>query len=145
MVEGVPQAASHNAYEQQRGWWLKQINFIRVATLWTRSFLAPISKRVLTGFSMEIFMNQLGTGFMVIGGLLFGAGAVGNGLPSMPINTATEVSVIKGNVSPTTGERIYRMPGQKSYSSTSINSGFGERLFCSEEEARAAGWRKAKR
>lgn len=50
---------------------------------------------------------------------------------------------IKGNVS-TQGERIYHVPGQKYYNDTRISASHGERWFCSEEEARAAGWRKAK-
>ncbi len=50
---------------------------------------------------------------------------------------------IKGNVS-TKGERIYHVPGQKYYNDTVIQSSHGERWFCSEAEARAAGWRKSK-
>ncbi|MFD1944264.1 hypothetical protein [Paradevosia shaoguanensis] len=50
---------------------------------------------------------------------------------------------IKGNVS-TKGERIYHMPGQKYYDDTVIQSSHGERWFCSEAEARAAGWRRSK-
>lgn len=52
---------------------------------------------------------------------------------------------IKGNVSIETGERIYHVPGQKFYQQTRISPQHGERWFCSESEARAAGWRKAKR
>ena len=52
---------------------------------------------------------------------------------------------IKGNISVTTGERIYHMPGQKYYFETRINWwSRGERWFCSEADARAAGWRKAR-
>jgi hypothetical protein len=51
--------------------------------------------------------------------------------------------VIKGNVS-TKGERIYHVPGQKYYNETRIQASRGERWFCSEEEARAAGWRRSK-
>lgn len=50
---------------------------------------------------------------------------------------------IKGNVS-TRGERIYHIPGQKYYDETRISASHGERWFCSEEEARAAGWRKSR-
>ncbi len=52
---------------------------------------------------------------------------------------------IKGNISFSTGERIYHVPGQEYYSKTRINTGNGERWFCSEAEARAAGWRRARR
>ena len=50
---------------------------------------------------------------------------------------------IKGNIS-MSGERIYHVPGQRYYAATRINPAYGERWFCSEEEARAAGWRKSK-
>lgn len=52
---------------------------------------------------------------------------------------------IKGNISVSTGERIYHVPGQEHYDETVISVGKGERWFCSEDEARAAGWRKARR
>ncbi len=52
--------------------------------------------------------------------------------------------VIKGNIS-SSGERIYHMPGQQHYGATKITESKGERWFCSEAEAQAAGWRKSKR
>ncbi|QEN84734.1 hypothetical protein FZC33_00095 [Labrys sp. KNU-23] len=51
---------------------------------------------------------------------------------------------IKGNIS-VSGERIYHVPGQKYYTKTVITSRTGERWFCSEADARAAGWRRSKR
>lgn len=51
---------------------------------------------------------------------------------------------IKGNINATTGERIYHMPGQKYYFQSRINWLDGERWFCSEMDARAAGWGKAR-
>lgn len=51
---------------------------------------------------------------------------------------------IKGNISINTGERIYHVPGQKFYPQTRISSEYGERWFCTEAEARKAGWRKSK-
>ncbi|WP_182422399.1 thermonuclease family protein [Aureimonas sp. ME7] len=50
---------------------------------------------------------------------------------------------IKGNVS--SSGRIYHKPGQQNYAKTQINEKAGERWFCSEKEAVAAGWRAAKR
>lgn len=52
---------------------------------------------------------------------------------------------IKGNISRSGGERIYHMPGQEYYNDTRISVHKGERWFCSESEARAAGWRKARK
>jgi endonuclease YncB( thermonuclease family) len=51
---------------------------------------------------------------------------------------------IKGNIS-SSGERIYHVPGQQHYAKTKITESKGERWFCTEAEARAAGWRAARR
>jgi endonuclease YncB( thermonuclease family) len=51
---------------------------------------------------------------------------------------------IKGNIS-SRGERIYHVPGGKFYSRTRIDTSKGERWFCTEAEAQAAGWRRSKR
>jgi hypothetical protein len=50
---------------------------------------------------------------------------------------------IKGNISFDTGEKIYHVPGQEYYSSTTIDLSYGERWFCTEAEAWANGWRKS--
>jgi hypothetical protein len=52
--------------------------------------------------------------------------------------------VIKGNVN-RKGERIYHLPGQLNYAQINMTKGLGERWFCTEAEADAAGWRKAVR
>jgi endonuclease YncB( thermonuclease family) len=49
---------------------------------------------------------------------------------------------IKGNIG-SKGDRIYHMPGSRSYDGTVITASKGERWFCSEEGAKAAGWRRA--
>jgi len=54
------------------------------------------------------------------------------------------VCAIKGNISSSSGERIYHVPGQRYYDKTIINWSKGERWFCTEQEAVRAGWRKAK-
>jgi len=51
---------------------------------------------------------------------------------------------IKGNISKNTGQRIYHIPGQEYYTQTRIDWLAGERWFCSEADARVAGWRKAR-
>jgi hypothetical protein len=48
---------------------------------------------------------------------------------------------IKGNIS-RSGERIYHVPGGRDYGPTRIDESKGERWFCSEDEARKAGWRR---
>ena len=52
--------------------------------------------------------------------------------------------LIKGNVS-SSGERIFHVPGAQHYEETKISEQKGERWFCTETEAVAAGWRKSKR
>jgi len=51
---------------------------------------------------------------------------------------------IKGNIS-RSGTRIYHTPGSTYYGRTRITEGKGERWFCSEKEAKDAGWRKSRR
>jgi hypothetical protein len=71
--------------------------------------------------------------------------AGGLALNPTPIASALSPNcTIRGNVSMKTGERIYHLPGQKFYAEANIKPWRGERWFCSEEEARQAGWRRAK-
>ncbi len=53
--------------------------------------------------------------------------------------------VIDGDTLEVAGERIYHVPGGAYYNRTRINTAKGERWFCTEEEALAAGWRKSRR
>ena len=50
---------------------------------------------------------------------------------------------IKGNIN-REGDRIYHVPGGMFYERTRIDTTKGERWFCSEEEAVAAGWRRSR-
>ena len=52
---------------------------------------------------------------------------------------------IKGNISHNSGKRIYHVPGDRDYERTRISPSRGEKYFCTEAEARAAGWRRAGR
>ena len=47
---------------------------------------------------------------------------------------------IKGNIS-RKGEKVFHVPGSRDYDRTRISEKDGERMFCSEDEAKAAGWR----
>lgn len=51
---------------------------------------------------------------------------------------------IKGNIN-SRGERIYHKPGGQWYDRTVVRPERGHRWFCSEREAKAAGWRPAVR
>ncbi len=59
--------------------------------------------------------------------------------------SAPDGCVIKGNISHNGGWRIYHLPGQSWYAKTKVSTRRGERWFCTEAEARAAGWRRAMR
>ncbi|MGO9060181.1 MAG: thermonuclease family protein [Candidatus Binataceae bacterium] len=78
------------------------------------------------------------------------------GALSVPVTAQTELlapassttapspeCTIKGNVN-RKGERIYHMPGQIAYAKVDMRDP-QKRWFCSEDEARAAGWRPAMR
>jgi endonuclease YncB( thermonuclease family) len=65
-------------------------------------------------------------------------------IPSRAQTQEAGSCVIKGNIS-SNGERIYHVPGGQWYDETKISESKGERWFCSEAEARAAGWRPSKR
>lgn len=67
-------------------------------------------------------------------------------LTSCARSTGTESPLtdckIKGNIS-SKGEKIYHTPGCNSYDKTVISTSVGEKWFCTEQDARDAGWRKA--
>lgn len=58
--------------------------------------------------------------------------------------TGTREAVIKGNVDSDTGERVYIMPGSIFYSTTVVDTDNGDVWICTEDDAIAAGWTKAK-
>lgn len=68
----------------------------------------------------------------------------GSGVSRALASSAHQGCAIKGNIA-RSGERIYHVPGGEHYEATVIAETKGERWFCSEEEARAAGWRRTRR
>ena len=63
--------------------------------------------------------------------------------PEAQVRPAVGGCGIKGNIS--TGGHIYHLPGMRDYDRTTIREDRGERWFCTEAEAVAAGWRRARR
>lgn len=59
--------------------------------------------------------------------------------------TAPDGCAIKGNISQSSGDRIYHTPWSPHYQRTRITESKGERWFCTEGEALAAGWRPPRR
>jgi endonuclease YncB( thermonuclease family) len=57
-------------------------------------------------------------------------------------NGTPDACQIKGNIG-SKGDRVYHMPSGRWYDRTVITASKGERWFCSEEQARGAGWRRA--
>lgn len=77
----------------------------------------------------------------------FLAGGAGFALLSprlRPLTAPAAACGIKGDISIGSGERIYHMPTQKTYATAIISRQAGERWFCSEADARKAGWRKSR-
>jgi endonuclease YncB( thermonuclease family) len=60
--------------------------------------------------------------------------------PLPPQRAPRDSCSIKGNINGE-GERIYHVPDSPSYDDTRIDANKGERWFCTEVEARTAGWR----
>lgn len=69
--------------------------------------------------------------------------APANPAPSDLAPAAAAACAIKGNIS--ANGRIYHRPGQHDYAATRIDPRKGEAWFCTEAEARAAGFRPARR
>lgn len=69
----------------------------------------------------------------------------GSPSPSTVTAIAQPECTIKGNISISTGHKVYHLPGMEDYESTVIDPTQGERWFCTESEAIAQGWRKAPR
>lgn len=64
--------------------------------------------------------------------------------PKAATSAAPSGCALKGNIS-RSGRRIFHSPGQRDYGRTVVSLDKGERWFCSEQEAVAAGWRAAQR
>ncbi len=65
--------------------------------------------------------------------------------PSLITSVTKPDCVIKGNISIESGRKLYHVPGMEDYDGTIIDPGKGEKWFCSESEAVAAGWVRAPR
>lgn len=93
---------------------------------------------------LAVTIPRLLAGLMIVSA--FGIGYTWDGISSASVKAMLPRANcnIKGNISIETGERIFHVPGQKYYHATRISPDHGERRFCSEEEARKAGWRKAR-
>jgi endonuclease YncB( thermonuclease family) len=103
------------------------------AGLWSGSFIAPWDWR-----HRNKSTTILGTASVPVNAQTILLGAVSSSDAPSP------QCVIKGNLN-RKGERIYHLPGQLNYAQINMAKGLGERWFCTEAEADAAGWRRAMR
>jgi endonuclease YncB( thermonuclease family) len=110
----------------------EQLARAQQAGLWSGAFIAPWDWR------------RRGPQTEILGALSVPINAQQHLLPQ-PVASASPTSGcrIKGNIS-RNGARIYHMPGQQDYDRTRITENTGERWFCTEDEAQAAGWRRAR-
>ena len=104
----------------------------RQAGLWSGTFIAPWDWR------------HRGPQTEILGSVSVPINAQQHLLPQ-PVASASPTTgcQIKGNIS-RNGTRIYHVPGQQDYDKTRISESNGERWFCTEDEAQAAGWRRAR-
>lgn len=102
------------------------------AGLWSGAFIAPWDWR------------HRGPQTEILGTLSVPIDAQQHLLPQPAASTSPVTGCqIKGNISQD-GTRIYHVPGQQDYDKTRISESKGERWFCTEDEAHAAGWRRAR-
>lgn len=69
---------------------------------------------------------------------------VSSSVPAAATIPPDDKCVIKGNIN-SKGDKIYHRPGQRHYEQVTIHEHRGQRWFCSEAEAEAAGWRASLR
>lgn len=66
-----------------------------------------------------------------------------NSFSPFQISGAKPDCSIKGNISISSGKKLYHLPGMEDYESTNIEAVHGEKWFCTEAEAISKGWVKA--
>ncbi len=97
----------------------------------------PCRRRIAAGrfplFAISIFA-------VVAIGLYLAAG----GWEAVPRHLYDPACNIKGNIAVEDREKIYHLPMDDYYDEAFVSYLNGEQWFCSEEEAQAAGWRRAR-
>src|SRR5690606_38763984 len=107
---------------------------------WERSRSAAVYRRPGKARRSSVPPVLVGLLLMGVAGIGYTADGISDRIrPMLPGSGCN----IKGNVNRVTGERIYHVPGQKYYRATRISPPHADRWFCSEQEARRAGWRRS--
>ena len=91
----------------------------------------------------RLLKTVISAGILAVTSLL----TMGLGASSAPViaSGAKPGCVVKGNISVSTGRKLYHLPGMRNYEATVIDLAKGERWYCSETETQANGWVKASR
>jgi endonuclease YncB( thermonuclease family) len=133
-----------NAWLVREGWALAYVRYSRAYVteevaareerkgLWSGAFIAPWGWRHRS--KQTIILGALSVPVSAQSQLLAPASSAAASSPDC---------IIKGNVN-RNGERIYHLPGQAAYAKINMEDP-QKRWFCSEDDARAAGWRRAGR
>ena len=103
------------------------------------AFPSPVSrtwKRPIAGLGALVSVALLA--------LLFSSCVARDGSSGVALEPVNLGSAAQASTS-TAHHRVHHVPGQENYADTQISPQYGERWFCSEAEAREAGWRKAGR
>lgn len=103
------------------------------------------NKQNTTRHKKNSLLTKLG-GFIGILAIAIIADKIVSGKSPSIIHSITKPNCkIKGNISQTSGKKYYHVPGMEDYESTVIDSKYGEKWFCTEQEAISQGWVKAPR
>jgi endonuclease YncB( thermonuclease family) len=133
-----------NAWMVREGWALAYVQYSRGYVgdedaareqrkgMWAGAFIAPWAWRHRN--ERTIILGALSVPITAQANLL---------IPASSATAPSSECIIKGNVN-RQGERIYHLPGQAAYPVVNMVDP-RKRWFCSEDDARAAGWRPAKR
>jgi cold shock CspA family protein len=101
----------------------------------------PAKKKSSANATMGVGGAVIAVGLVVITAVIARESNPNQSIPVL--NVVNSDCNIKGNISQTSGKKWYHLPGMEDYEETTIYPKYGERWFCSEEEAKASGWQKA--
>lgn len=109
----------------------------------SRPYMDAEKEAAFAGLGLHVGPPAGRGGFCLIAGQEPPVPAVAVSLPDPTTAPPVPGCDIKGNLN-RRGDRIYHLPGQVNYNDVNMNAP-GNRWFCTETEARAAGWRPAMR
>lgn len=106
---------------------------------------SPTQSRTRKKGLLSTVMGMASLGIIALVISQFRSGRSPSFSPAEVTSTPQPECLIKGNISIETNKKLYHLPGMQDYGITQIDSAKGERWFCTESEAIAAGWSRAPR